>query len=265
MASLYARVLRAQGHTVEGIDRGESLSDTTLARAEVVIVAVPMEVAAEVIRSIAPRLSPQQLLVDINSLKKECCEALAGTPAQALGTHPMCGPGVPDFKGQKIIACRVHDGPLVERFLAALRALGADLLEADPDEHDRMMAIVQVLMHFGVIAIGIALRNSGVELERTLAFTSPIYRLELSVIGRLFAQSPDLYAEILMRNPYSAKIRALLRRSIDRLDAVIDSGDRTAFRALFDEDRRFFDAFAEDAMTLSNRIISTLLVSDELK
>ncbi|MFP6599281.1 MAG: prephenate dehydrogenase dimerization domain-containing protein, partial [Deltaproteobacteria bacterium] len=80
--------------------------------------------------------------------------------------------------------------------------------ESDPLTHDRMMAVVQVLVHFNTMVTGEALRLSGASIQESLAFTSPIYRLELAFIGRLFAQQPELYGEILMRNPVGGEMRA---------------------------------------------------------
>ena len=44
---------------------------------------------------------------------------------------------------------------------------------------------------------------SGVGVEDSLRYTSPIYRLELAFVGRLFAQDPDLYGEIIRTNSYN--------------------------------------------------------------
>lgn len=50
-----------------------------------------------------------------------------------------------------------------------------------------MMGIVQVLTHFGFIAMGRALKASGSPLAASLPYTSPIYRIELAMVGRLFS------------------------------------------------------------------------------
>lgn len=40
--------------------------------------------------------------------------------------------------------------------------------------------------------------EENVRLEQLLALSSPIYRLELAMVGRLFARDPQLYADIIM-------------------------------------------------------------------
>ena len=266
MGRLFSRLLQERGHAVDAIDRETAISRELVAPYDVILIAVSMEAAPLVAATVAPLLTPEQLLFDINSLKQEICDVLAASPAQAVGTHPMFGPTLGSFAGQKIVICRVHDGPLVERMLGEFRDLGADLLEATSAEHDRMMAVVQVLMHFTTFSLGATLEESGIDLRRTLEFTSPIYRLELSLIGRLFAQSPELYREILMRNPYSAEVRTLFRQTVDQIDRMIEDHDNEAFGERFERNKRFFDHFADDAMALSDRIISDVLVpSRELK
>lgn len=50
------------------------------------------------------------------------------------------------------------------------------------------MAFIQALRHFATFAYGLHLAEENVQLEQLLALSSPIYRLELAMVGRLFAQ-----------------------------------------------------------------------------
>ncbi len=59
------------------------------------------------------------------------------------------------------------------------------------------MGIVQSLRHFATFAFGQFLKRRQISLSRTLEFSSPIYRLELGMVGRLFAQDSSLYSEII--------------------------------------------------------------------
>ena len=260
MGALYRDLLQERGHHVSILEKGESYSQDSVKGYDVILLAVPMDVACHVAQSFCPLLGPEQLILDINSLKKAICDVMSTTKAQALGTHPMFGPTVRSFEGQKIAVCRVHDGELTDFFLSELKSLKADIVEASPEEHDRMMAVVQVLTHFSKIAVGDALRQSGIDLARTLGFTSPIYRLEFSVIGRLFAQSPELYREIVMSNPYSKEIRDLFVHCVTELNAIIDGHEERDFSTHFLQDKAYFSNFADDAMKLSDRIISEVLV-----
>jgi chorismate mutase / prephenate dehydrogenase len=70
------------------------------------------------------------------------------------------------------------------------------------------MTFVQALRHFATFAFGDFLCRQQINLPATLELSSPIYRLEMGMIGRLFGQDPELYAEIIFATP---ERRALLR------------------------------------------------------
>ena len=259
MGQLLDRELRARGHQIVSVDVGDD-PEPAVRDADVVVIAVPMDRVVATIESLGPMVRPDALLCDINSLKRDACAALARVGrSEALGTHPMFGPSVASLRRQKVIACPVRPGPMTDWWLTELGALGADVVQADPDVHDRMMAVVQVLVHYSTLVMGEALRQSGPDVRQTLQFTSPIYRLELAFVGRLFAQDPDLYAEIEMQNPHARQARAAFRAALERVDEVLGTGDRDAFRSMFHAVREFLGDFSEDAMRLSDFIIDTLV------
>lgn len=65
--------------------------------------------------------------------------------------------------------------------------LGARLHRISAVEHDQNMAFIRALRHFATFAYGLHLAEENVQLEQLLALSSPIYRLELAMVGRLFA------------------------------------------------------------------------------
>jgi chorismate mutase/prephenate dehydrogenase len=254
MGRLYVRLLSERGHQVSVLEHGDGLEADAVEAADVVIVAVPMTEAVSVTRALAPRMR-----CDINSLKSEVCGALAESRGEALGTHPMFGPTVGSFRRQKIVHCPVKPGPLGRWLVDELGHMGAELTETDAETHDRMMAVVQVLTHFGIMVMGRALSRSGVALHDTLRFMSPIYRLELSMIGRLFSQNPQLYREILMSNPAGSSLRERFSENARELADIIEQRDEQAFERYFDETARYFADFSAEAMALSDHIIATVM------
>ena len=261
MGQMLARELGARGHVVDVLDQGESERlPLAVASSDVVMICVPMAVAVEVASEVAPLMRPDALLCDINSLKLEICEAM-GTRAscEVLGLHPMFGPTVGSLLRQKVVVCEVSGGPLGAWLRDELGRMGAELVESDPLTHDRMMAVVQVLVHFNTLVTGEALRLFGADIEDSLQFTSPIYRLELAFIGRLFAQSPDLYAEILMRNPVGNRVREDFLAAALRVNEVVQEGDREAFVSLFNQAAESFAQFSTEAMRISDDLIERLV------
>jgi len=257
MGTRIKRELEGRGHRVDVIEKDDPFS--IAAEADIVMLSVPMARAASVARVIGPYLRSDALLCDVNSLKSEVCAAMAASHSgEILGLHPMFGPSVHTFRRQKVVICKVRPGPLGGWLVAELGRLGMERIEASPEEHDRMMANVQVLTHFSTLVMGDALRRTGVGVRRSLEFTSPIYRLELAFVGRLFAQNPDLYAEIEMSNPHGESVRAGFREAAEELTAILAAGDREAFRARFAEVSAHFEGFDAEAMRLSDLLIDTL-------
>jgi chorismate mutase/prephenate dehydrogenase len=260
MGRLFVHLFRRRGHDVDVLERGDRVRRARVARADVVMVAVPMADAERVVLRYGRLAREDALLCDVNSLKVGVCRALARSGTrEALGTHPMFGPTVRSLRRQKVILCPVRAGPLTDWLARELGSMGAELVYTDPATHDRMMAVVQVLTHFGMMAMGRALSRAGVPLADTLAFMSPIYRLELAMVGRLFSQSPALYQEILMRNPAGRPLVARFVREARELGVALERGDRAAFRRSFVRIGRWFRGFGEEAMALSDHIIETVM------
>jgi chorismate mutase/prephenate dehydrogenase len=259
MGRLFGELFSARGHAIEVLEEGDALEPARIARADVVMVAVPMTRAAEVTRALAPHVRPDALLCDINSLKADVCAALATSAGEALGTHPMFGPTVRTLRRQKVVLCPVKPGPMASWLERELGRMGAEIVASTPAEHDATMAVVQVLTHFGIMAMGRALARSGLALEETLPFTSPIYRLELAMVGRLFSQKPELYREILLQNPAAADARDGYLAAASELANLLARGDREGFVRFFEETAAYFAGFSGEAMALSDHIIDSIM------
>ncbi|MCV5706965.1 prephenate dehydrogenase/arogenate dehydrogenase family protein, partial [Escherichia coli] len=86
---------------------------------------------------------------------------------------------------------------------------GARLQQVEAKAHDEAMTLIQALRHFATFAYGWHLSREQANLDRLLSLSSPIYRLELAMVGRLFAQDPHLYADIILSSPQNL---AMIRR-----------------------------------------------------
>lgn len=255
------KALSARDHVIKVLELEDTFIPEIVQAADVVLIAVPMQVAVEVAQEIAPNLREDALICDINSLKKEICTAMRdySPGSEVLGTHPMFGPTVRSLAGQKIILCPVKPGQRASALRKDFTALGLQIVDADPETHDRMMAVIQVLPHFCTLVMAEAMRRSSIPIKETLRFTSPIYNLELSICGRLFAQDPDLYAEIEMQNPHSDDVRLAVIEAARQVSDVISTHDRDRFRALFSTLSGYFQDYSREAMDLSDHVIEALV------
>ena len=183
-----ARDLCARGVRVYGYDRDaetmraasergvlalESLSAPELATAELVVLAVPVTAAAELLVELGGRVGPECVVTDLGSTKRSIVRAAdaAGVGERFVGSHPLAGDhrsgwgaareGL--FSGATVYLCRAPD--TTPETLAAVRslwlALGASPLEIDAAEHDRQVAWTSHLPQAAASALAGALADAG--------------------------------------------------------------------------------------------------------
>lgn len=184
---------------------------------------------------------------------------LACSKAGVVSAHPLFGPTVHTFQGQRVVLCRGRGDDWFDWLRRMFQAAGLVTKEATPQEHDWAMSVVEVLVHFSTEVMGRTLAKLGVDIEETLAFTSPVYLMELFMAARHFAQSPGLYASIQMNNRATPAVTEAFVSSAKEWRAVVTSGDEKAFRALFEEVRVFFGSFTDRALSQSSYLIDRLV------
>ena len=261
MGAMVANLFGDLGHAVMTADMGTELTPVEAAKlADVVVIAVPIDATEAVIAEVGPHVRPDALLMDVTSIKTAPLEAMMrATRASVIGTHPMFGPGVHTLQGQRIVVCHGRGDDWLAWLTKMLSAMGLVITESTAEEHDRAMAVVQVLNHFHTQVLGLALQRLGTPMEQTLAFTSPAYLLEAYVTGRHFAQSPELYGAIEMRNPRAKEVIDVFQRAAAELAAVIEAKDQRAFSILFREVHDYFGPFTEEALEQSRHLVDRVV------
>lgn len=249
------------GHEVLSADVDTELTPReAAAKGDVVIISVPIRETRAVIEAVGPLVRKDALLMDVTSIKTDPMSAmLASSEASVLGTHPMFGPGVNTYQGQRVVLCPGRGEAWLDWARQMLTARGLVITESTPEEHDSMMAIVQVLHHFKTQVLGLALSRAGAPLEETLRFTSPAYLLETYVTGRHFAQAPELYGPIEMLNPDSARVVAVFQKAAADLGEILANQDQAAFDRVFADVRAFFGDFTDEALEQSGFLIDRLV------
>ena len=156
MGRWFSRFFADQGLEVLVADvRSHRTSQEVAAEADVVIISVPIPKVTEVAREVAPFLKPSAALVDLTSVKQRpMATMMSAFPGEVVGTHPLFGPGEASIEGRTMVLCQGRG----ERWFQWLRDLltqaGARVKITTAAEHDRLMAVVQGLAHFILIAFG---------------------------------------------------------------------------------------------------------------
>lgn len=261
MGRFFRDVFEKEGYRVIVSGRTTPLSARDLAQqARIVIVSVPIRETVGVINDIAPFLSGGQVICDLTSVKQGAIEAMLATPAQVLGLHPMFGPGVSSLEGQTVIAVPARCMSAVgDEIMGILSRQGARVTVATAAEHDRMMAVIQGLMHFSTLVVAETMRTIGAAPAELLRYQSPIYHIETAIIGRILGQDADLYGPILQDNPAVRDVVASFSHAASRLQEIVCSGDPDAFSAFFRENGAYFEPVIPESMETTNRLIRGLV------
>jgi len=261
MGRLFATVFKKAGYEVMVSGRSTKISGRDIAHeCDLVMVSVPIRDTVQVIGEIAPLLEKDQLLCDLTSLKAGPVAAMLKSRADVIGLHPMFGPTVRSLHRQTIIVCPARAGQArVDALLAVFRDQGAVCTITTPEAHDRMMAVVQGLTHFLTLCMADSVRRLGIEIDTTKAFTSPVYTIELSLVGRLLSQNPELYGSILQQNPFVPAVLAACRDSVCDLQEIILEGDRDKFVRFFNDNTRHFGDYCTEGMETTDALIECLV------
>ncbi|HBH63917.1 MAG TPA: bifunctional chorismate mutase/prephenate dehydrogenase, partial [Erwinia persicina] len=230
MGRLFEKMLTLSGYQVQILDKGDwDNAEAMLSNAGMVIISVPIHLTEQVIGQLPP-LPQDCILVDLASVKNKPLQAmLAAHAGPVLGLHPMFGPDSGSLAKQVVVWCDGRQPEAYQWFLEQIQVWGARLHRISAVEHDQNMAFIQALRHFATFAYGLHLAEENVQLDQLLALSSPIYRLELAMVGRLFAQDPQLYADIIMSSENNL---ALIKRYYQRFGEAIkllEQGDKQAF------------------------------------
>ena len=208
MGRLFGGLFRDFGYHVEVSDAASEGDNAALVEAsDIVVFAVPLHETESVIAGLMDHTRPDQLIMDLSSLKTGPVREMLKSRGSVVGLHPMFGGRTPSFQGQTLVACpvRIDPGPW-----AILRGLfsgkGMKVKETSPEEHDKMMSIIQVLFHMTTMLTGRVLRELGVDIAETMEYTSPSYRLEMNILGRILAQNGSLYSAITLMNPNTGEL-----------------------------------------------------------
>ncbi|MDF1593440.1 MAG: prephenate dehydrogenase/arogenate dehydrogenase family protein [Desulfobacterales bacterium] len=249
------------GHTVLIAGRKTALTYANLARqSDVVMLSVPVGAVEGVCREIGPILGPSQLLMDICSLKESVLKSMLAIPsAQVVGTHPLFGPATENLQGQNIIICPGRGSDRLEWLEDVFQTGGAVLTRMDPIEHDRNMAVVQGLTHFLTITLGRTLQKLNLKPRDASRVATPVFRTQLDLIGRLFAQDLELYQDLIRNNPHTETIlKAFLTALGESRRVLIDSDSGTAGSDFMGEIHSFLKDYCEQGLNESNRFLNTL-------
>jgi len=258
MGQLFAQQFIRSGYEVKILDKDQQNdAKAILAGAKLVMISVPIN-ALEAVVAKLPKLDDDCLLVDITSVKQSPIKALkAAHSGPVVGLHPMFGPDISHWVKQTVVVCegRAHDA--AKGLLQQLQVWGCQLVELDAKKHDEAMQIIQVMRHLTTFVYGQFLAKQSHTLEELRSCSSPIYQLELMMVGRLFAQSPELYSDIMLAQfdnveSLLAQYQETFAQTLEKLKA----GDKGALIDAFADAKAYFSDSTAHFLTQSRSLLN---------
>ncbi|WP_125779058.1 bifunctional chorismate mutase/prephenate dehydrogenase [Pseudoalteromonas rubra] len=258
MGQLFARQLERSGYQVRILDKAQQAEqEAILADAKLVLLSVPINALEQVINEL-PELPEDCVLADITSVKQAPLQAMMNKHAgPVVGLHPMFGPDISHWVKQTVVVCDGRGEQAYQGLLEQLQIWGCHLANMAAKKHDQAMQIIQVMRHLTTFVYGQFLARQCHTLEELRSCSSPIYQLELMMVGRLFAQSGELYTDIMLAQfdeveGLLASYQDTFAQTLSRLQA----GDKAALMAAFDEAKSYFSDSAQTFLRQSRGLLN---------
>jgi prephenate dehydrogenase len=216
------------------VETASSLAEA-VADAELVVVAVPVGAAPDVVRQALAAAGPQAVVTDVASTKRPL-ESIAD-PRFVPG-HPVAGGAT---GGPARAAADLFDAATwfltptaassdasvaaVERFVASL---GARAVRTDADAHDRLLALTSHLPHAVANLLMLRVAEAAVDDDAPFAFAGA----SLREMTRLAGANASVWSDIFLGNADEiAAALAGLRSSLNELEQALRAGNRERIEA----------------------------------
>lgn len=256
LGQLFGKFFTLSGYTVKVLGANDlDQANEILKDAGMVVVTVPIHSTLSVINQLR-NLPDDCILTDFTSVKSKPLQAmLAVHKGPVLGLHPMFGPDVSSFAKQVIVHCDGRDAEAYQWLLAQFKIWGASVYSTDALSHDQGMTLIQALRHFTSFVYGQHLANENPDLGQLIALSSPIYRLELAMVGRLFAQDAQLYADIILSSPDNLAMIQRFHHQFGQALRLLEEEDRAGFIQTFEQVASWFGEFAPKFQQESRQLL----------
>lgn len=256
LGGLFGRMFKLSGYDVKVLGSKDwDKADELLKDAGLVVVTVPIHLTEGVIDKLG-NLPSDCILCDLTSIKsKPLQRMLAVHQGPVVGLHPMFGPDVPSLAKQVIVYSDGRGQDSYQWLLEQFGIWGASLCSMDAQEHDHGMTLIQALRHFTSFAYGLHLSKENPNIDRLLQLSSPIYRLEIAMVGRLFAQDPNLYGDIILSSDENIAMIRRFHHCFGEALKILEGKDKAQFVESFNEVSEWFGDYSQQFLQESQSLL----------
>lgn len=160
------------------VDEMEADLTTAVSRADLVVVAVPMDALLTLLPQVLDLVTPQQVVIDVGSTKGTLLSAVASHPRRGrfVAAHPMAGTehSGPDaavsglFEGKTVVLCdtAASDPDAVALVERLFQALLMRVIYLDGAAHDLHTAYISHISHISSFALALTVLKKEKEEQR---------------------------------------------------------------------------------------------------
>lgn len=187
----------------------------------VVIPCVPISSFNAMLKTVAPLIRADALVVDVCSVKAypvQWMQTELPRSVSILGTHPMFGPdsAAAGIDGMKIALCRIRmSDSLYRKTVDYLTRAGLTVVETTPEEHDRQIAVSLALTHF--IGRSLSAFKAG-----QLQIDTEGYKRLLHILDVVEHDTWQLFVDMNRYNPYAKEIRRSFMQAVEKIEAELN-------------------------------------------
>jgi len=221
------------------IDHKATIED--LKNADLVIVAIPVDVTVKELPKLLDIVSDDTLIVDVGSTKEDICAAVENHPKRRnfLAMHPIAGTEFSGpnaallglYKGKTNIICEVEETAfkLQEKALKLFSDIGMRMRYMKPKAHDKHIAYMSHLSHISSFMLG----KTVIDKEKNERDIFDMAGSGFESTVRLAKSSPEMWAPIFEQN--KTNVIETLEEYISNLTQFKELMQRDDFEAIYNE------------------------------
>jgi prephenate dehydrogenase len=213
--------------------------------ADIVLIAVPVSATEATFKAIKHLVTPQMLVMDVGSTKREVIDAGRRALREQIGSfvpaHPIAGKEVSGvehadadlFTGKQVILTPIERTlPMqLQKATDAWTGMGCSVVTMSPEEHDAAFAAVSHLPHLISFALMNAISNQALGQEY-LKLAGPGFR----DFTRIAASDPQVWRDIMISNREELLAQTkLFKHNLETLEVLISNGNTQALEGLIDQ------------------------------
>lgn len=217
----------------------ESLTPAeAIERSKVVFFSVlPIEVINEIVTQNSG-LFDNHMVLDNASVKEPFADAFKELDARGISvcsTHPMTKHDQP-LHGQKVLILEVGNNAARARELAEAlyKNAGMVTIPLSFESHDASMAVVQLVPHLVMRAVGRVFEKKGVDIQSILKFAPANFQLFNLSMWRTLVQDPEISSTViasLQKQPTGSNLGRDIQEAIEE---IVEQEDQVSLTRLFE-------------------------------